>query len=235
LNEFDVPPDEMRRYLDSDDREIDGLLSGRAPEGDAELGELARFFTDLREAYPEASTAGQETAHLAAMIETAHLLAENGEPVARPASNADGPAVQASGLPKWRRSVMGKSIFASTKLRVAAVAAAFLLLFSGTALAASRGALPGPIQNAAADAAAVVGVDVPTSDEGNVNDVNQGDQQNVDQGNVNDVNQGDQQNVEQGSDNDENQGDQQNVDQGGANDSNQGDAGNSGGGGNGQN
>ncbi len=161
MSDRDVDSDEMRRYSDIPDSDIERLLAGRAPEGDADLGELARFFGELREAYPQPSTESLEASHVAAMIETARLLAENGEPVARPASNAHGSEDQASGLPKWRSNIMVQRFIASKWAKLAAVSAALVMALGGVAFA---GVLPPPVQNAVAGAARTVGITLPHTD-----------------------------------------------------------------------
>ena len=93
--------------------------------GDAEV---ERFLGDLRSSFPAQAPATSET-HLAAMFETAHLLADNGDPVARPVSNADAPAAQVSRLPKRRRNTMTERNFRARALRIAApTIAAFTVL-----------------------------------------------------------------------------------------------------------
>ena len=181
MSDSDGYADEMGRFSDMSDRDIERLFAGKAPEDDAELGEVARFFADLDEAYPEASTESCEAAHVAAMIATAQLLAENGDPVARPVSKAHGPEVQASGLPKWRRNVMVRGLFASRLVRVGVIAAVLALVFGGVALA---GALPGPVQDGVAGAAQQVGFDLPSSDDDGVDDADVDD---VDDATVDDV------------------------------------------------
>ena len=181
MSDSDGYADEMGRFSDMSDRDLERLFAGKAPEDDAGLGEVAPFFEDLDEAYPEVSTESCEAAHVAAMIEAAQLLAEKGEPVARPASKAHGPEVQASGLPKWRRNVMVRGLIASRLARVAAIAAVLALVFGGVALA---GVLPGPVQDGVAGAAQQVGIDLPSSDDGDVDDANMND---VDDAAVDDV------------------------------------------------
>lgn len=160
-----VIPSEMKRQTDIHDEGIERLLSGHASSDDAEPGDVARFFDDVRDVYPEAAADGCEDAHLARMFEAAHLLAEMGDPVARPVSNANGPEIQAAGLPKMGRIEMIKTLMGSTKYKVIAASLALLVASSGTAFAASQGALPVPIQDAVSGAAAAVGIDLPTADE----------------------------------------------------------------------
>jgi len=242
-----VDSDEMRRFSNIHDMASDQLLAGQVPMGYPELEVVASFLQDLVRAYPETPTCGCEEAHVARMIETAQLLAENGDPAVRPASKANGPAEQVSGLPKLRRLSMLRELFAPKKGKVALAALALLMATSGTAFAAARGALPAPIQDAAARAASVVGIDVPSSneadvdsvDEVNVDNVDDADQRNVDnvddadqknvdegnvdnvdQGNVGDIDQADEGNVDEGASDDRNDAAADNVDDGGSNDRN---------------
>ena len=143
---------------------MDGYASG----GDALLDEFARFFEDFHEAYPETSTEDHEAAHVVAMLDAAQLLAENGEPVARPASKAHGPENQASGLPKLRRKTMFGKVFSSRAALVAIGAVVLLIAFSGMAFA---GVLPAPIQDSVSHAAEGVNIVLPTSDEGDVSTI----------------------------------------------------------------
>lgn len=140
-----------------DDRDIDRLFAGSHTEDDAALAQLAQVLQVVRDAYPEVSTEACEASHLATMMETAHLLAEKGGPVARPVSNAHGPALRASGLPIFRRTTLN-DIWARKSAKVAAIALAAVLALGGTAFA---GALPTPVQNVVATAAETVGIPVP--------------------------------------------------------------------------
>jgi hypothetical protein len=134
VSPFDVPPDEMGMDPEATDRALDRMLSGSG--ADDEWRDVARFVQDLQETVPSSGPPSEEL-HVAAMVETAHLLAENGDPVVRPVSNAAEPAPQASGLPKQRRKPMQrKRTFA--RLVLAPIAAAFVVL-GGMAYA---GALP---------------------------------------------------------------------------------------------
>jgi hypothetical protein len=140
-----------------DDRDIDRLLAGNAPQGDPDLAQLAQVLGAMGDAYPEPSTEALAASHLAAMMETAHLLAENGELATRPASQADGPASRASGLPKLRRLTL-KDIWAKKGARVATITLAAVLALGGTAFA---GVLPQPVQNIVSTAAGTVGISLP--------------------------------------------------------------------------
>jgi hypothetical protein len=158
MSSFDVPPDEMGTDPQAADDALDRMLSGGAPVDD-EWRDVALFVQELQEAVPSSGLASQDL-HVAAMVETARLLAEKGDPAVRPVSNAAAPAPQASGLPKQRRKHM-KWIVA----KVVAPIAAVLTVFSGMAYA---GALPHTVQKAVSTAASTVGIDLPSDDEGTV-------------------------------------------------------------------
>jgi hypothetical protein len=146
------------------DRDLDRLITGKAPEGDEELEELAAFLSEVEAAHSEAPSKGTEARQLAAIVEAAQLLSDNGEPAARPASKATGSDRQTSGLPKWRRKLVLPQLFSTLWARVAVVAIAAGLVSGGLA---SAGALPDPLQAAVADAANQVGVSLqdPDADE----------------------------------------------------------------------
>ena len=130
----DVPLDEMGIDPHAADDALERMLFG-APVSD-EWRDVASFVRELQEAVPPADLASEEL-HVAAMVETAHLLAEKGDPAVRPVSNAAAPAPQASGLPKQRRKPMQRKKTVA-RLLIAPIAAAFVAL-GGMAYA---GALP---------------------------------------------------------------------------------------------
>ena len=130
----DVPPDEMGIDPHAADDALERMLFG-APVSD-EWRDVASFVRELQEAVPAADLASEDL-HVAAMVDTAHLLADTGDPVVRPVSNAAAPAPQASGLPKQRRKPMQRKKTVA-RLLIAPIAAAFVAL-GGMAYA---GALP---------------------------------------------------------------------------------------------
>jgi hypothetical protein len=130
----DVPPDEMGIDPHTADDALERMLFG-APVSD-EWRDVASFVRELQETTPSAELASEDL-HVAAMVETAHLLAEKGDPAVRPVSNAAAPAPQASGLPKHRRKPMQRKRTVA-RLILAPIAAAFVVL-GGMAYA---GALP---------------------------------------------------------------------------------------------
>jgi hypothetical protein len=136
------------------DDALERMLSGREPAAD-EWRELDRFVQDLREAVPERMLASEDL-HVAAMVETSHLIADKSDPVVRPVSNADAPASQVSWLPKLRRKQMKRST--RTLVRVLAPLAAVLTVMGSMAVA---GALPHTVQKAVSHAAGTVGLNLP--------------------------------------------------------------------------
>ena len=134
MSTFDVPPDEMGTDPNAADDALERMLFG-APVSD-EWRDVASFVRELQEAVPAADLASEDL-HVAAMVDTAHLLADTGDPVVRPVSNAAAPAPQASGLPKQRRKPMQRKKTVA-RLLIAPIAAAFVAL-GGMAYA---GALP---------------------------------------------------------------------------------------------
>jgi hypothetical protein len=181
MSTSDVPPDEMGWDPNATDDALERMLSGQAPTTD-EWRELAAFVEDLHEAVPARPLASEDL-HVAAMVETSHLTAEKGDPVARPVSNADAPAPQVSRLPKLRRKPMKRST--RTLVRVLVPVAAALTVMGSMAVA---GALPHTVQKAVSHAAGTVGLnlpgdestDVPGQDDQGQNADDQGD--NNDQG-----------------------------------------------------
>jgi hypothetical protein len=163
MTAFDVPPDEMGTDPEAADDALDRMLSGGAPVDD-EWRDVARFVQELEEAVPSSGLASQDL-HVAAMVETARLLADKGDPAVTPVSNAAAPALQASGLPKQRRKSMKRST--RTLIRVLAPVAAVLTVFSGMAYA---GALPHTVQKAVSTAASTVGINLPDDEEQGDND-----------------------------------------------------------------
>jgi hypothetical protein len=158
MSASDVPPDEMGWDPNATDDALERMLSGQAPTTD-EWRELAAFVEDLHEAVPARPLASEDL-HVAAMVETSHLTADDGDPVARPVSNADAPAPQVSRLPKLRRKPMKRST--RTLVRVLVPVAAVLTVMGSMAVA---GALPHTVQKAVSHAAGTVGLNLPGDDE----------------------------------------------------------------------
>lgn len=163
MSDSDAYRDEMARLSKLSERDLDRILAGRgsADEGDP-VGDLVGFVRSIRAA-GGASPAPVEDRHLAAIVETSRLLAEKGEPAARPASKAHEPVTQAFGLPKWRRKLMPAGLFASLAAKITGVALAATVATGGLAAA---GALPDPAQEVAHDVLGAVGITVPSGHDG---------------------------------------------------------------------
>jgi len=154
MSTSDVPPDEMGNDPNATDDALERMLSGQEPATD-EWRELDGFVQDLRDAVRPRPLASEDL-HVAAMVETSHLIADKGDPVVRPVSNADAPASQVSWLPKLRRKQMKRST--RTLVRVLAPIAAVLTVMGSMAVA---GALPHTVQKAVSHAAGTVGLNLP--------------------------------------------------------------------------
>ena len=151
----DVSPDEMGAHRHDDADGFEQLLEGSA-QAREQSPELGSFVDDVR-AISAASPAA-EVRHIVAMMAEAQLIADKGDPVARPVSNAHGPAPQVSGLPMRRSTQMLKMLLT----KVMAPLVAVFTVMGGLAYAQ---ALPTPLQDAVSGAAGVVGIDLPDSDE----------------------------------------------------------------------
>lgn len=158
MSTSDVPPDEMGNDPNATDDALERMLSGQEPATD-EWRELDGFVQDLHEAVPARPLASEDL-HVAAMVETSHLIADKGDPVVRPVSNADAPAPQVSRLPKLRRKQMKRST--RTLVRVLAPIAAVLTVMGSMAVA---GALPHTVQKAVSHAAGTVGLNLPDDED----------------------------------------------------------------------
>jgi hypothetical protein len=204
MSTSDVPPDEMGNDPNATDDAVERMLSGQEPATD-EWRELDGFVQDLREAVPARALASEDL-HVAAMVETSHLIADKGDPVVRPVSNADAPAPQASRLPKLRRKQMKRPT--RTLVRVLAPLAAVLIVMGSMAVA---GALPHTVQNAVSHAVTTVGLNLPGDDEtqGDNND-DQGDNNNQGEDTQGDTQTGDTSGDKTGDQGDNSQGDNNN-------------------------
>ena len=184
MTPFDVPPDEMGIDPEIANEELEAPLAGQGRDKNLDL---TRFVDDLSTAFPASAPAA--AAHLAAIANEAQLLADKGDPVARPASNAVAPVPQASRPPKrWRNTMKDKKARVLIK-----IAAPVVALFAVLGIMGSAGALPRTLQHLTSHAAGFVGLDLPSGDdEGNDSTADdQGDSN--DQGDVKDAtHQGDQ-------------------------------------------
>ena len=158
MSPFDVPPNEMGIDPEIADDELEALLAGHGRDKNLDL---TRFVDDLSTAFPARAPAS--AAHLAAIADEAQLLADKGDPVARPASNAVAPIPRASRLPKrWRHTMEDRKARILIK-----IAAPVVALFAVLGIMGSAGALPRALQHLTSNAAGVVGLNLPTGDEGN--------------------------------------------------------------------
>lgn len=132
------------------DAEIDRLFAGRQSE-DGELEGVARFLHEVECAYPEQATATHEEAHVAAMLETAKLVAEN---------NATAAVLDQTSAFTWRRgrAFAFKNLAAHKWATAAVLSAICLLAFGGAAYA---GVLPAPIQEATSALVRQAGISIP--------------------------------------------------------------------------
>jgi hypothetical protein len=136
--------------------ELEALLAGHGRDKNLDL---TRFVDDLSVAFPATTPAA--AAHLAAIAEQTQLLADNGDPVARPASNAVAPVLQASRPPKrWRNSMKDKKARILLK-----VAAPIVAVFAVLGIMGSAGALPRALQHMTSHAAGFVGLNLPTGED----------------------------------------------------------------------
>jgi hypothetical protein len=207
MTPFDVPPGEMGIDPDIANGELEALLAGQGRDKNLDL---TRFIDDLSTAFPAQAPAA--AVHLAAIAHEAQLLADKGDPVARPASNAVAPVLRASRLPKRRRNTM-KDRKARILIKIAApVVAVFAIL----GLMGSAGALPRTLQHLTSHAAGFVGLDLPTGDD-------QGTDATGDQGDQNDQGTDVRDTTDQGDQND--QGDSTGTSGGGSSENDQGDGG----------
>jgi hypothetical protein len=158
MSPFDVPPNEMGIDPEIANDELEALLAGHGRDKNLDL---ARFVDDLSTAFPARAPASAE--HLAAIADEAQLLADKGDPVARPPSNAVAPIPRASRLPKrWRHTMEDRKARILIK-----IAAPVVALFAVLGIMGSAGALPRALQHLTSNAAGVVGLNLPTGDEGN--------------------------------------------------------------------
>jgi hypothetical protein len=146
-----VPPYEMSGHDHDDDLDLEAFSGG------------------LRAAFPTQPLAAEDE-HVASMVAAAHLLADTGDPVVRPVSNADAPAAQVSWLPKQRRNRMQEERNRSKRrvVKVLAPATVFFALLSGVAWA---GGLPAPLQQTASNVAGFAGLTLDDGTEGDATEV----------------------------------------------------------------
>jgi hypothetical protein len=211
----------MRFFAKLSERELDGILGGKAP--DVELEDVAAFFRELRTGLEEPPPSPVEARQLAGIFEEAR----------RPQPSASELQIPAPRAPRRLRNPFRRLAARAT---IAAVGLAALAAFGGAAYA---GALPTTVQGKVADFARHVGLSLPGRDDPskqpgggqspgdagqpNVGQPSQGDgnQGNGNQGNGNQGN-GDQTEGGQGTSNQTN-GDQGNGDHGASTNDSRGD------------
>ncbi|HEY3670897.1 MAG TPA: hypothetical protein VGN51_08185, partial [Acidimicrobiia bacterium] len=134
---------EMPRRRPIDDQAVESILGGTTTGDD--LDGLAAFVVDVRE-----TAAGPMPAPSPALVHvlTQGFSTDQGDLPATAASNADGPALQAAGLPKWRSAQMKVSRYVAGLSIAAKIALGAGCVFAATATAGATGVLPGPVQEA---------------------------------------------------------------------------------------
>ena len=191
-----VPPNEMSGHDHDDDLELEAFSEG------------------LRAAFP-ARPLPAEDEHVASMIAEAHLLADTGDPVVRPVSNADAPAAQVSWLPKQRRNRMQeeRNRIKPRVVKVLAPATVFFALLGGVAWA---GGLPAPLQQTASHVAGFAGLTLDDGTEGDATEVETPDPTDTDAPDATDNQDGDHQgeDTQDATSGEDNQGDDNNQGEG---------------------
>jgi hypothetical protein len=148
MDAFDDYEDEMFRRLTAD--RADAIIEGRGRSDDPLATDLSAALEDLRLDLLEEPSPDVADRHLAAMVAASRGL-----------SAVEGLATEPAGRSAMtvKPAVFRKPKLVHRRLRVAVVGlAASLVLFGGLAVA---GALPGTAQDAVADAAELVGFDLP--------------------------------------------------------------------------
>jgi hypothetical protein len=131
------------------------LLRGETPKTPEEQS-LGLFLEDVRGAFPTEPSL-QEGAQLAAIVQAAQLLADNGEPSVRSATEA---GRRVPGRPMRRRVIVKLPLMRSLAAKVVAGLVVLMSMFGGLALA---GALPG--QDSGEDETGVVEIQDVETDE----------------------------------------------------------------------
>ncbi len=140
---FGANEDDMGFFSKISERELDGVLAGKASRG--ELEDVATFFRELRNEFEEPVPTEIESQHLAAIFnEVHHLQPSMSEPQA--------PALRGA------RTLPNPFRWLAARAPIAAVGLAAFAAFGGAAYA---GVLPGPVQAKVADIAHHVGVSLP--------------------------------------------------------------------------
>lgn len=146
--------DEMARIRRLSDPDLDRLLAGDASADDEDLGELAEAIRAIKAASGTEPDRAIQARHLALMAEDIRNL----DPTIAGGSPTH-PAVTPS---TPRRKSMLSTLFASLSAKIAAASFAAVAATGGLAAA---GALPDPAQQAVADAAAKIGLHLPSPED----------------------------------------------------------------------
>ena len=145
MNPFDDDTGEMPRMplIDErlDDQRIEAILAGTA---DADHAALSAFVADVRD---QASGPVPVPSASLATLFTHGFSTENGDLSATTASNVTGPAMQAAGLPKWRKHVMDIKKYVAGLSIAGKVALGAGMAAAAGGGAGTFGALPDPIQH----------------------------------------------------------------------------------------
>jgi len=177
MSDSDAYQEYMRRFSRLSDRELDSLLAGKAPSGNGDQAELAAFIRDLRASFQEKPAEATQARHLATIVEAAQLLAEGEDATATLVRPGLPPDRERSPRPRSRRNLVKRSWLSLPRAKLAAAAALMLLLLAAFGGAAYAGQLPDPVQAKVADIADNVGVQL---NDGQHNDVDEGDVDGVD-------------------------------------------------------
>ena len=177
MSDYDAYQEYMRRFSRLSDRELDGLLAGKAPSGNGDQAELAAFIRDLRASFQEKLAEATQARHLATIVEAAQLLAEGEDATATLVRPGLPPDRERSPRLRSRRNPVKRSWLSLPRAKFAAAAALMLLLLAAFGGAAYAGQLPDPVQAEVADIADNVGVQL---NDGQHNDVDEGDVDGVD-------------------------------------------------------
>jgi hypothetical protein len=141
--------------------DLDRLFAGRGASPGGELDDISGLVHKVQSRYLSEIDPDLETSHLAALMQVVNLT-DKGDLAARPASKVDGPARQASGLPKGRRRFVLESFLATVSAKLALGGVAVAMAATG-GLAAS-GNLPDRAQTAISQAVDNVGIDIPSGE-----------------------------------------------------------------------
>lgn len=143
-----------------DDELADRLLAGLAPvDTPAAYATVARVLGGVRAPATTAELAGEAAAR--AMFRTTRAGGATVTPISAAPSVR---ATRVSDITTAASARPSRSPRRTPRALAASLVAAAVLVLGGTAWAASKGALPGPVQDLAHDTLRVVGVQVPTSD-----------------------------------------------------------------------